>query len=409
MKIFKRVFLSVVAVLLYGWINAVLNPIATIMSAQMAAKQFENSDTSYVESQLGMNFFGNLGIPSIILLGVLLWIWWEPLKSIFKDGGGLKALALTFLAAGMMFGSNDTAYAYYDKSDYAENYFILPNESAFFVPDVGANKDSQASFGSEKYYQANKIAAKRYGIPHTKLENSGLWSNYYVPTGRLIIVDRTPYSREWTASKDRGTSTKDQSLPCQSKEGIDVTTEIAITTSILEENSAKYLFHFGVEPPAGNRADPNVIFTSVYHARNLNSVMDTVVRTKIQGLVCKQIGNKTLDQVNEKSTEIMTEAEKEVTAFLLGRGITLDSMGWAGTFTFTPGVQKAIDDRFIASTISGSLATLKSLADIEVKRGLAEGLKKGLPSFLPPVMGEWIAKIFGSSSDQPTSQATPKR
>jgi hypothetical protein len=36
------------------------------------------------------------------------------------------------------------AEAYYDKTDYTEAYFILPNESAFYIPDVGANRDGQA-------------------------------------------------------------------------------------------------------------------------------------------------------------------------------------------------------------------------------------------------------------------------
>lgn len=412
-SVLKRLLLSAVVVMLYGWINALLSPVATIMSAQMAGKQFENSDVSYVVSSLGMNFFGNVGVSALALLAVLVWIWWAPLKALIKsigdDSSTPKAVVAVLVASGIAFGMVDNALAYYDKSNYTEAYFILPNESAFFIPDVGANKDSQVAFGSEQYYAANKIPAKRYEIPHVKLENSGLWSNYYVPSSRLIIVNRAPYSREWTASATRGTAKKDESLPCQSSEGIDVTTEIAIATSITETDAAKYLYFFGVEPPAGNRAEPAVIFTSVFHARDLNVVMDNVVRTKIQGLICKQIGSRTLDKVNADSTAIMDAAEGEVKKFLTTRGITLDAIGWAGTFSFGREVQKAIDDRFIAATVAGSIPTLQKLADIDVRRGLAKGLEtKGLPSFLPPGLTDWLGKLLGMDSTPAAAPSVKK-
>ena len=59
----------------------------------------------------------------------------------------------------------------------------MPNESAFWVPDIGDNR-SQDAFDSASYLEKNKIAAKRFLIPHQTLRGTGwgFWGDYYVPT-----------------------------------------------------------------------------------------------------------------------------------------------------------------------------------------------------------------------------------
>jgi hypothetical protein len=285
--------------------------------------------------------------------------------------------------AGLLLLPATAAQAYYDKNDYTEAYFILPNESAFFIPDAGANRDSQAKFGSAQYLEENKVAAKRFIIPHTKFSGSGFFQDFYVPTGRLIIVDRTPYNREWTASRNRGTSTRDESFPCQSQEGLNVTVEVAIATAVTEEDAARFLYWFGVRPPQGNRADPQVIFASVYNGRGLAEVMDGVGRGKVQSLVCKQIGARSFDKVNSDVNAIMEAVTADAGAYFKSRGITLDYIGWAGTFTFDHDVQKAINDRYTAEKIAPMLPVLQTKALLD-----AAGRWDGhLPS---TVSGLWL-------------------
>jgi hypothetical protein len=105
-----------------------------------------------------------------------------------------KTTVVVLVIVAVGFGALN-ASAYYKKENYAEPYFILPNESAFWIPDVGNNVKSQTAFDSEQYLRENKIPAKRFNVPHAKLQNSdGWWArDYFVPTGRLIIVNRTPY------------------------------------------------------------------------------------------------------------------------------------------------------------------------------------------------------------------------
>ena len=347
MNVAFRGMASAIAILLYGWVNFLLNPAATLLSGQIAARQFDNSALAYTQAAYGVRFFGGLGLPVLALLLVLAAIWWKPLKN-----GWARRFPAAMLMGCLLLAGTD-ARAYYDKTDYAEAYFILPNESAFFIPDVGATRDTQAKFGSMEYLEANKIAAKRFLIPHAKFSGSGsLWSDYYVPTGRLIVVDRTPYNREWVGAGERGTSSRNESFPCQSQEGLNVTAEISIAASVTEENAARFLYWFGVKPPQGDRSNPAVIFTSVYYGKNLAEVMDTVGRGKVQALVCHEIGARTFDNVNKEVNAMLEAVERNAAAFFATKGITLDYIGWAGTLGFDKDVQQAVNDRYTAEKIA---------------------------------------------------------
>ena len=359
-NILLRLFASAILVIAYGWINFLLNPISTIESAKIAGNQLQNSDAAYVGSLFGMNFLRDLGIPAILLLALLLWIWWKPLRAL-QNRGSLAALILLVipLAAPQVF-------AFYDKVDRAEAIYILPNESFFWIPDVGENKGSQAKLDSEEYYAANKLAVKRFIIPHVKFQGSNpFWYDYYVPAGRAIIQPRTPYNREWTKDIRTGTSPRNQSFPCQTNEGVNVTVEMAIGAYVTEDQAPKYLFNFGVKPPKGDRSDPQVIFTSVYSGQDLPEVMDGVIRNKIQTLACNEISTRPLDSVNSDASKMLENITKAATAYCATKGITLDYLGWAGTFTFDNDVQKAVNDRYTAQTIAPYLTTLKSKAVID--------------------------------------------
>ena len=359
-NIVLRLLASVIVVVVYGWINFVMNPISTVESAKIAGMQLKNSDTAYAASLIGMNFFHDLGIPALLLLAILSWIWWKPIKSL-KNRGTISMLILFFTLAGV-----SQVLAFYDKVDRAEAIYILPNESFFWIPDVGENKSSQAKLDSEEYYAANKLPVKRFIIPHVKFQGSNpFWYDYYVPSGRAIIQPRTPYNREWTKDTKTGTSAKNESFPCQTNEGINVTVEMAIGAYVTEDQAPKYLFNFGVKPPKGDRSDPQVIFTSVYFGKDLPEAMDGVIRNKIQTLACNEISARTLDAVNAEANKMLENITRETTSYCATKGITLDYLGWAGTFTFDNDVQRAVNDRYTAQAISPYLTTLQLKAVID--------------------------------------------
>lgn len=398
-----RIVSTVVLFLLWVGSNFLLSVPATLVTGQMAGKQFENSDTSYVVSQFGFAAFSGAGLVLTIVFGlVLLAIWIGPLKRLVSAAMAIAALLLV--------AQWHEARAYYDKTNYTEAYFVLPNESAFFIPDVGANRDSQGQFGSEDYLKANKIPAKRFEIPHAKLAGSAFWADYFVPTGRLVIVDRSPFNREWVAQAHRGTSPKDESFPCQSSEGLNISVGIAIGASVFEENAAKFLYRFGVKPPVGDRTKPEVIFTSVFYGRTLSEVMDGPVRSKVQSLVCDEFTKRTFDEGNSQALAIMKAIEAATDAYLKNVGISLDYVGWADTFTFDHSVQDAVNRRYVASQdvkiaeqMAPHVATLQGLSNAEATRTVAGKWDGKAPStvslwWLPSGVSEFLSKFTSPSS-----------
>jgi hypothetical protein len=392
-----RLFSTLLAFVIYAGVAAYYAPVATIINGDVAGKQFDDSNIAAVTASAvfrASTLFWSL--LSLALLVALAAIWWKPFRARF--GRGAAALLIASAASALR---PEKASAFADVTDKTEAYTILPNESAFWIPDVGANKDNQAQFDTEAYFQERKVAVKRFVVPHQKLTGSGGtgfmsgW-DFYVPTGRLIIVDRTPYSREWVGSHERGTSARDESFPCQSKEGLNISVGASIGASVLEANAAKYLYRFGVVAPKGGRGDPQVIFASVYYGRSLAEVMDDVGRKKVQTLVCDEIASRGFDKVNEDAVTIIDSVRKKTTDYFATVGITLDFIGWADTFTFDPVIQKAVNDRYAAEKLKDVLPVLQAINQLKVQEGLGQGLaSKGAPMVVTPDMINAILSLTG--------------
>ena len=355
-----------------GWLEVFINTAATIGSAKTAGAQFAASDRTSLSAAVHGYVWQQVGLTGLILVAILLGIWWRPIRRALASIIAICAVGLAAYAI-----SPDEAYAYYAQHDYAEPYTIMPNESAFWVPDVGDNRSGQDAFDSASYLDKNKIAAKRFLIPHQTLRGTGwgFWGDYYVPTGRLFIVNREPVSREWLAAPTKGTSSNNEGFDCQSSEGHNITVGVAISTKVTEADAAKFLYNFGVHPPEGQRTDPNVVFTSVFYGRSLAEVMDTKVRAKVGILICETLMQHTLIEDNASARAIMDTIRRDMRAYLEGNGITLDYVGWADTWTFDKEVQDALNRHFaalqeqdIAVRLQPYVATLQGLSLADVMR-----------------------------------------
>lgn len=386
-----RIIATLIVVVVGFFGKSMFNGLSTLALGKVAGMQFEASDMSYLQAKGAVSLIGHIEPLTGMIIAVLFClIWWTPFKHYMKV---LSALVICAIIIGTSF---NPAMAYYDQKDWNEPYFILTNESAFWIPDVGDNASSQAKFGSIDYLSKNKIAAKRFSIPHAKLENSGTFSNYYVPTGRLIIVDRTPFNKEWIARKDKGTAAKNEGFDVQTKEGINITVGISISTYVTEDEASKFLFWYGVKPPVGDRKTPEVIFTSVYYGRSLGEVMDSNIRSKVQAILGNTFIKYTLDEANAKADEIMIKVEKELTSFLAVSGISLSYVGWADTFSFDPIVQDAINreyvakkDELIAARMAQYTKTIHDLAVASAIRAFGNATDGKLPTNLT---------LFGTNS-----------
>jgi hypothetical protein len=170
-------------------------PQATLITGNVAGRQFENSDSAYLTAVYTMSIFNTVNVLlTLALLGVLALIWFKPVRDLIKQI--TTQVAVLFATTGALLAGTTDSKAFFDKTDKTEAYTILPNQSAFWIPDVGANLANQAQMDSEALYNANRVQLKRFVVPHQKLQGSAgnsMFSgwDYYVPAGRLIIVDRT--------------------------------------------------------------------------------------------------------------------------------------------------------------------------------------------------------------------------
>lgn len=435
-----RIFTTVVALGVAWFINAMLSPALTVLTADQAGRQFENSADAYLQTSY---FFSSLHVINwliaVALAFTLMGIWYRPLRRLinaltgaptygplYGDRRNDRMCIVTSLllpvAAALAF-SGTQAYAFFEKTDRTEIVPIFPNESAFWLPTQGDVKGKQVAMESVEYLNANKIAARNFQIPHVKLQGSAGASifsgwDYYVPSGRLIKVDRTPFSREWVDATDRGTSSRKEGFPCQSQEGLNIKVGISIGTSVKEADAAKFLYRFGVHPPAGKLSqsgreidnDGQIIFTSVWHGRSLREVMDDVGRKFVQTLACNEIATRSFDQANKESVQIMDAIRKNATSYFADVGITLDFIGWGDTFEFDDTVQQAVNrlyiakqDEAIAKMLTPHKDIIQALASAEATRSWGSKADGKFPQTvvgLPPDLRGLLEALLLKSQGQ---------
>jgi hypothetical protein len=215
----------------------------------------------------------------------------------------------------------------YDTPEYAD---IDTAETAFVVPLEGDTSD-QAKFQSEEFLEQHKVAAKRVQITHRWCQTgrSVLWmeSGQWIPDVRLIKVNRSPITRQWTADAD-----KDKAIWLESSDSVGFSMGFMVSAFITEPDAAKFLYWY----PAGSLAD----------------VMDTEIRARIQQDAAEAAARYPLDELRGKKQEIMNAVSADVVPFFAARGITVSTIGMYGRMTYeNPQIQQSIDEVFIAQQL----------------------------------------------------------
>lgn len=206
---------------------------------------------------------------------------------------------------------------------------IETHESGFLVPLLGNTQD-QGQFGSEEILKENMVATKMVEIP-TKWLQTGRksWSGEYIPTMKLIKVDRTAVTREWTESSGDGTSNQNQGITAESIESIGFMARMSCTASIEENNSPKFLYH--------------------YNTKNLSQIMDTEIRAMVESAFNEQCAKYTIDEILSKKQEIMDVVRDKVVSSFAEKGITITQLGLKGELTYLDsGIQASINKKFTA-------------------------------------------------------------
>jgi hypothetical protein len=81
----KRLLVTAMAFVVYGIAQMVFNPLATIISGDVAGHQFDNSDISYIGTMATFSILNGIGgFISLGLIVALVIIWASPVVNLFK-------------------------------------------------------------------------------------------------------------------------------------------------------------------------------------------------------------------------------------------------------------------------------------------------------------------------------------
>jgi regulator of protease activity HflC (stomatin/prohibitin superfamily) len=209
----------------------------------------------------------------------------------------------------------------------------------------------QATVMTEDLLKKSMIGARRIQLTYRWQTMGRGWNNgKYIPMERLILVDRDPVTREWSAEQYRGTSTKNEAIWVESNDSVGFSTGIAITARIMNnEDAVKFLFNY----PAGKveKIETNNSYKDPYEVRKVSlvEVMDQEIRARVQKVFSEQAAVYKMDDLRGKKNEIMKVIETDVTKFFSERGITITTIGMFGGFKYeNDEIQKSIDKVFQA-------------------------------------------------------------
>lgn len=214
----------------------------------------------------------------------------------------------------------------YQKELYQE---VKSYQTAFAVP-LENDVSKQKKFNSVEAVKNMQVARKRIPIPTRWYQSGRLWfSGEWIPVIDVILVDRSPATREWIADSDKGSNRKDDGLWMESNDSVGFSTGFTCTAQIKDENAALFLYNY-----------PN---------SSLDDIMDNQVRAEIQAVASQVAAQYDMDELRGKKTEIIDAVEERLVPFFASTGITITTIGNFGGFSYeNPEIQKAIDDVFVA-------------------------------------------------------------
>lgn len=213
----------------------------------------------------------------------------------------------------------------YDKPEFVT---IEPHQTAFLIPLIG-DTSNQASFESEDMLMQAKVAAKEIQIPHRWVQTGRMhWVGEWRATMVLIVVDRSPVTREWSSIKDIGTSVANQAIYAESSESIGFSAGMNCSAQIYSENDA-------------------VKFLYCYNNKPLSEIMDTEIRARVESKFVEECASRTLNEILVQKEEIMKSVRDDVVSYFAERGITITVLGMKDGLEYDDTtIQKSINDKF---------------------------------------------------------------
>ena len=155
-------------------------------------------------------------------------------------------------------------YRDYDKPEFSE---VDTADTAYLVPLEG-DTANQAKFDSESFLDDKKVASKRVQITH-RWNQTGRWpgEGEWIANVRLVKVNRSPVTREWTADAKNGTAAKDQAIWVESQDSVGFSMGFTVTGYIREEDASRFLYWYPATDKDGTASLATVMDSEIRRAR----------------------------------------------------------------------------------------------------------------------------------------------
>jgi hypothetical protein len=205
---------------------------------------------------------------------------------------------------------------------------IKPNETAWAIPLDPTSQSGQVKFNSIDFLNQKKVASKRIMIDKVERKIGRMpWDIEWLPAVRVITVDRSLVTREWTDSPESGTTGKKEGIGVVTRDSVQLRIGLTITASIDEDDASTYLYYHGERP--------------------LSEVLDQNIRSFAVSELTKEYSQLTLSEAQSKGTEIYTRLFDDAKAAFKLKGITVQYLGNAEGLSYAdPKVQEAINKSY---------------------------------------------------------------
>lgn len=299
----------------------------------------------------------------------------------------------------MLAGVVGTTTACVKPYDTPEFYTIEASQTAFLIPLVGDTED-QASFASEELLAKAMIATKEVQIPHRWVQTGRRsWQGEWRPSAKLIVVERTPETREWSSEKESGTSSKNQAIYAESSESIGFSVGMNCSAQIYTEDDA-------------------VKFLYSYNNKTLEEIMDSEIRARVESKFVEECGKYTLNEILVNKDTIMDAVREDVTTYFGDKGITITVLGMKDGIEYDdPEIQKAINEKFsseqniITQENNNQVTISKAEAEAEAKlieaEAEAEANRRIAESLTPELIEQQKIEKWNGDVPQVQGSGTP--
>lgn len=318
-----RLVLTAITIVLFLILGNIYSAFAPAVEATAAVQQVKDSAVTYTYGrEMARGNLVPLVLRSFTILSLVA-IWIGPVVRRLKKSSDKNSAASLLVITGLtsLLGACGPAKVLPLET-------VGPNETAFVIPMEGDSTD-QAKFESIDFLKAHKVMSKRIEMPVRSRSTGRMWWDYeWLPTVRVIKVDRSLVTREWTSDGDKGTGTgkdnKNEALSVASLDGVNFHLGVNLTASILEEDAATYLYFHGQKP--------------------LSEVVDSNVRGFLQGMAADEFGRINLEEGKRQKADLFAKANLAAIAKFKQVGITLSYVGSAEGFKYDdPSIQDQIN------------------------------------------------------------------